>query len=100
MLKPHDNAKLHDNEKKKKRSYSLKFIKPVVSWEDNVDARRRAADVLNGLVVHLPDGVGEGTGRVDYGLRFDVPFLTRQLVLKGLTAELKLLPYQELINTV
>lgn len=60
-----------------------------------MDSRRRAADVLNGLVVHLPDGVGKGAGRVDDRFGFDVPFLTSQLILKGLTGKMKILPKQE-----
>ena len=43
--------------------------------------RRWTANFLNTLIVHLPDGVGEWSSRVDDALRFNIPFLASQFVL-------------------
>merc|ERR1719228_3021646 len=47
----------------------------IVIWEHDVYAGRGTDNVAGLSVVHLPDGVGEGSGRIDHTFGFYLKFL-------------------------
>lgn len=71
---------------------------PIVAGKHDMHTGAGATDFVRLRVIHLANGIGEGTGGVDHAFGFHVPFLPRELLLHSSTADLSILVLQKFLD--